>query len=152
MVIYFHFSERLPIDQHVVPNLRRLSITWNASIVSLQALTQLFCCDVFIVLTHFSLVGQVTSVHVVGQLLSILSDGCSYSLAVKWFHTSVVARSESSALIVDTFRRLNSRKRTELQLELCSDHCMISVFTMPRKDTQLFVWKYLDPNPNIVVA
>src|ERR1700722_19576622 len=123
------FSQAPTIDRRLVPNLRRLKITWQDRVVTLQALNQLFHRDVFFSLTHFSLIGRVANVHVIQQLLSTLSAQCSYSLDVMWYVETALARSDVSTILLDTFRRLKGRKTMELELTLYSNCYGMSAFT-----------------------
>ncbi|CAF4152120.1 unnamed protein product [Adineta steineri] len=79
------------INKHLVPNLRRLKITLNNDIRDVESIDQLFDHDVLFSLTNFTLVGIVTGSRVVRNLLSVLSDQCSYTLMVHWRQCYTIA-------------------------------------------------------------
>jgi hypothetical protein len=115
-----------PIDRSLVPNLRRLKISWNnygrlehqASIV---APTQLSTRDVFFRLTLFSLVVEHLKNEVIHDLLSMLSTQCSYSLDIlRRGETASMALGQSitSTILLNTFRELKGWKPMEVTRSL----------------------------------
>ena len=134
---FFLFSDDLPINRRVVSNLCRLSITCSDTSMTFADLTRLFDLEVLYSLSHFSLVGRVSSTSVVQQLLSILSVQCSYSFDVYWYDTPRLTRSEASKILVNTCRQLKSRKPIELTLKLCSDMYKIQLRTLPRRELHI---------------
>ncbi|CAF0750078.1 unnamed protein product [Adineta steineri] len=88
------------INKHLVPNLRRLKITLNNDIRDVESIDQLFDHDVLFSLTNFTLVGIVTGSRVVRNLLSVLSDQCSYTLMVHWRVRTMISYSDTNSKLV----------------------------------------------------
>ncbi|CAF1523782.1 unnamed protein product, partial [Adineta steineri] len=142
-----HINNRVSnINKHLVPNLRRLKITLNNDIRDGESIDQLFDHDVLFSLTNFTLVGIVTGSKVVGNLLSMLSDQCSYTLMVNWRVRTMISYSDTSIILLDTFRQLQSRIRIELKLSLYQQCYTIAVSTIPQAKTTLYANEYLGEN------
>ncbi|CAF0848431.1 unnamed protein product [Adineta steineri] len=142
-----HINNRVSnINKHLVPNLRRLKITLNNDIRDGESIDQLFDHDVLFSLTNFTLVGIVTGSKVVGNLLSMLSDQCSYTLMVNWRVRTMISYSETSIILLDTFRQLQSRIPIELKLSLYQQCYTIAVLTIPQAKKTLYDNEYLGEN------
>jgi len=141
------FSRFSKIDKRLVPNLRCLKITLN-NIHGPELLDQLFDHDVLFSLTNFKLLGLVTGPDVVRNLLSMLCHQCSYTLMVRWHVKTMISLSDTSAILLDTFRQLQGRIPIELELSLYHHGYCIKALTVPRIDRYLCVDSY--SNKNIV--
>jgi hypothetical protein len=130
----------------VIPNLRRLKITSKYDIRTVELLDRLFDHNVLFSLTKFTLLGIVSGPDVVHNLLSMLHPQCLYVLNVIWFVQTVVSLSNTSAILLDTFRQLKGRIPIELELSLGYDRYSIRALTVPRIDKSLCGYSYLDKN------
>ena len=142
-----------PIDRSLVPNLRRLKIYSNNYYNGLEALTQLFCHDVFFHLTHFSFVGEHLKNEFVQELLSMLSTQCCYSLDLRRCQVTapmVFERSVTNNILLNTFRQLNGCKPMEVTFEWDVNEYNLCAYTLPRKCHELDVMRYL--NAHTVLA
>jgi hypothetical protein len=138
------------IDKPLLPNLRRLKITSECNTPVKGLLDRLFDRDVLFSLTNFTLVGMVTGSDVIRNLLSMLSQECSYKLIVRWNVKTTIPLLDRSIILLDTFRQLKGRVPIELELSLYNDGYFIEAFTLPRINKSLDASAYL--NENIVRA
>ena len=105
----------------------------------MEQLDQLFDYDVLFSLTKFILSGIVTGPNIVRKLLSMLSHQCSYTLMVRWNVETMISLSDTSVILSDTFRQLQSRIPIEVELSLYHHGYYIDIFTVPRTDRYLCV-------------
>ncbi|CAF4046120.1 unnamed protein product, partial [Rotaria sp. Silwood1] len=134
------------IDKHLAPNLRCLKITSKYDTHSVAPLDRLFERDVWFSLTNFKLLGLVTGPHVIHNLLSMLSDQCLYVLIVKWYAWPSISLSDTSDILLNTFRQLKGRVPIELELSLNEDNYSIRALTIPRMDKCLSAYDYVNKN------
>jgi hypothetical protein len=130
----------------MAPKLRRLKVTRNSNLDSLESINQLFERDVLYSLTKFTLVGMVTGLHILRNFISMLSDQCLYSLDV-WLrvHTTV-SLFDTSIILLDAFQQMKGRMPIELELSLNDNNYSIRVLTVPRIGKSLRAYSYLDKN------
>ncbi len=139
------------IDKRLLPNLRRLKIMLKYNTRTNGLLNRLFDRDVLFSLINFTLVGMVTGPDVIRNLLSMLSQQCSYKLVVRWtVKTTMPPLSNRNVILLDTFRQLKGRAPIELELTLDNKGYFIEAFTVPRINKSLHASAYL--NKNIVRA
>ncbi|CAF0738379.1 unnamed protein product [Adineta steineri] len=134
------------INKHLLPNLRRLKITLNNGIGDIEPLDQLFGHDVLFSLTNFTLLGVVSGSKVVRNLLSMLSHQCSYTLMVNWCVETMISLSDTSTILLNTFRQLQSRIPIELKLSLHHHSYSIAVLTIPQIKKTLYANEYIKEN------
>jgi hypothetical protein len=150
MHIHFNFRLSDPIDQSLVPNLRRLKVYWSNYLnllevnAGVQEPTEWFSRDVFFHLTHFSLVAEQLDNQVIQRLLSMLSVQCSYSLDIQRQETiqTVVGQSIPNDLVLNTLRQLKGRKPIEVELKADFNLYNIRAYTLPQKCRQLDLTTY----------
>ena len=111
---------------------------------------RLFDSDVLFSLTKFTLVGLIIGPNVLRNLLSMLSQQCSYAFNVRWSIPTAISLSDTSAILLDMFRQLKGRVPIELELSLFTDRYSIEASTMPRMNKCLTAYAYV--NKNIVRA
>jgi hypothetical protein len=111
---------------------------------------RLFSHDVLFSLTNFTLVRMVTGPYIVRKLLSMLSHQCSYVLNVIWCVKTAILLSDTSAILLDTFRQLKGPAPIELELSLETNGYSIRASTVPTIDKCLCAFTYL--NRNIIRA
>jgi hypothetical protein len=138
-----YFSRNLKISKDSVPNLRRLKIKWDNDIGDVEPLDQFFGHDVLFSLTNFTLLGSVNGPEVVHNLLSILCHQCSYILMVNWNVETIISLSDTSTILLDIFRQLQSRLPIELQLSVYQRGYSITVSTIPQVKRCLYTSEYL---------
>lgn len=148
--ILIYFSRVSCIDKRLLPNVRRLKITSEYNTHDNVLLDRLFDRDVLFSLTNFTLVGMVTGSDVIRNLLSMLSQECSYKLIVRWTVKTTIPLLDRSVILLDTFRQLKGRVPIELELYLYEGGYFIKAFTLPRSNKSLDASAYL--NENIVRA
>jgi len=113
-----------------------------------KLLDQLFDHAVLFSLTKLILLGLVAGPDVVRNLLSMLCHQCSYTLMVRWHVETMISLSDTSVILLDTFRQLQGRIAIELELSLYHHGYCIKALTVPRIDRYLSVDSY--SNKNIV--
>jgi hypothetical protein len=148
--LLIYFSRVFSIDKRLLPNLRRLKITSKYNTHTIELPDRLFDRDVLFSLTNFTLVGMVTGPYVVRKLLSMLCHQCSYVLNVRWHVKTAISLSDTSVVLLNTFRQLKGRVPIELELSLYDNSYSIRVLTVPTIDKSLCAYSYL--NKNIVRA
>jgi len=134
------------IDKRLLPNLRRLKITSEYNTHDNVLLDRLFDRDVLFSLTNFTLVGMVTGSDVIRNLLSMLSQQCSYKLIVRWTVKTTIPLLDRSVVLLDTCRQLKGRVPIELELSLYDGGYFIDAFTVPRINKFLDASAYLNEN------
>lgn len=144
MLIYF--SRVFSIDKRLTPNLRRLKISSKYNVHAMELPDGLFDRDVLFSLTNFTLVGIVPGLYVVRKLLSMLCHQCSYILNVRWHVKTAISLSDTSVILLDTFRQLKGRVPIELELSLYGNSYSIRALTVPTIDKSLCAYSYLDKN------
>ncbi len=145
-LLIINFSRISKINKNLVPNLRRLKITLGNYIDNVEPLDQLFDHNVLFSLTNFTLLGLVTGLKVVRNLLSMLCHHCSYKLMVIWNVETMISLSDTSIILLDTFRQLQSRIPIEIQLSLNNHGYSVSASTIPKIKRYLYTSEYLNEN------
>jgi len=110
--------------------------------IDLKSVNKLFERDVLFSLTNFTLWASMTGLHVLHNLLSMLSSQCLYSLDVNWCVSSIGPLPETSNILFNTFQQLKGPVPIELELFLESNVCFIRAVTVPRMDKSLCVYSY----------
>jgi hypothetical protein len=89
---------------------------------------------------------NVAGPHVIHNLLLMLSEKCSYALAVRWSVQTVLPSTDISNILLDTFQQLKGRIPIELELSLNQDSYSVVALTVPRMNKWLCVSHYLNKN------
>jgi len=144
--LLIYFSRVFSIDKRLTPNLRRLKISSKYNVHAMELPDGLFDRDVLFSLTNFTLVGIVPGLYVVRKLLSMLCHQCSYILNVRWHVKTAISLSDTSVILLDTFRQLKGRVPIELELSLYGNSYSIRALTVPTIDKSLCAYSYLDKN------
>ncbi|CAM4972340.1 unnamed protein product [Rotaria socialis] len=76
----------------------------------------------------------------------MLSNQCLYSFDVKWFVRIAMSVPNTDEILSDTCQNLKGSVPTELELSLKEDMYSIRATTIPRMNTSLCVYSYLDKN------
>jgi hypothetical protein len=143
--LLIYFSRVSKIGKRLVPNLRRLQITLTDYTPGVEP-DQLFDHDVLFSLTNFILLGLATGPDVIRNFLSMLCHQCSYSLMVRWYVEAITSLSDTSVILLNTFRQLQGRISIELELTLLYQGYRIEAFTVPRIDGYLCVDSFSSKN------
>ncbi|UJR14510.1 hypothetical protein I4U23_001506 [Adineta vaga] len=134
------------INRQLVSNLRRLKITLKHYNSSVDSVDQIFDRDVWFSLTKFTLLGPVAGPTSIRNLLSMLSSHCSYTLMVTWHVQNMISLSDTSTILLDTFRQLQSRIPIEVQLSLNDHNYCIVVLTIPQIKSILYDNEFTSKN------
>ena len=125
----------MPINKCLVPNLRRLKMNWVREI-NLKSIGMLFGDDVLFSLTKFALLAKMTELDVLHNVLSKLSNQCSYRFDVTWnLKEDGMALSDTNNILSKTFQQLKGSMPIELQLSSTGNDHSMRAMTLPRMDS-----------------
>lgn len=144
--MFIYFSRYSPINKRLAPNLRRLKLNWVEKVVNMKSIEMLFECDVLLSLTNFTLLGQISDLDVLQNVLPKLSSECLYRFDVTWYVTDDVSLSDTSDILSNTFEQLKGPVPVELELTVKMDTYSIRAMTLPRMDVFFCVDLYLREN------
>ena len=140
--MFVYFSQYIPINKRLAPNLRRLKMNWIEEI-NLKSIEMLFEDDVLFSLTNFTLLAKITDLDVLHNVLSKLSSQCLYRFDVTWnAMDDEVSLSDTSDILSNTSEQLKGPVPIALELSSERDHYSMRAMTLPRMDSLFSVFLF----------
>ena len=118
-------------------------MNWVERAISVKSIERLFECDVLFSLTNFTLLGDITDLNVLHNVLSKLSSQCLYRFDLTWHIIGVVSLLDTSNILSNTFEQLKGPVPIELEVSLEENTYSIRAMTLPRMDSYVDVDSYL---------
>jgi len=111
--------------------------------IDLKSIEMLFDDDVLFSLIQFTLLAKMTDLDVLHNVLSKLSNQCSYRFDVSWnLKEDEVSLSDTSNILSKTFEQIKGSIPVELELSSEGNHHSMRAMTLPRMDSSFSIFPF----------